>query len=157
MKILIATDGSAFSMAAIDACRNIIADPKHTSIKLISVTEDPTPIGPDPFTTSEEYPNEMERVLNQQAKNILEQAESHIKTTFSEPVSDLTTEVVMGSPARVIVNRAREWEADLIVVGSHGAGFWSRMLLGSVSNSVVHHAPCSVLVARGEADLSDPA
>lgn len=157
MKILIATDGSAFSRTAIDACRNIIADPEHTSIKLISVTEDPTPIGPDPFTTSEEYSNEMERALHQQAKKILERAESHIKTTFSEPVSDLTTEVVMGSPARVIVNRAREWEADLIVVGSHGAGFWSRMLLGSVSNSVVHHAPCSVLVARGETDLSDPA
>ena len=41
---------------------------------------------------------------------------------------------------------------DLIVVGSHGRGFWGR-LLGSVSDGVVHHAPCSVLVVRKPPNL----
>ena len=60
----------------------------------------------------------------------------------------LTTEVLCGPPAQEIVQQAEDWGADLVVVGSHGYGFWSRALLGSVSNSVVHHAPCSVLVVR---------
>ena len=45
------------------------------------------------------------------------------------------------------INETARGKADLIVVGSHGRGFWGR-LLGSVSNGVVHHAPCSVLVVR---------
>ena len=60
----------------------------------------------------------------------------------------MTAEVLDGSPQRVLIEKAAEWGADLIVTGSHGYGFWSRALLGSVSNSVVHHAPCSVLVVR---------
>ena len=58
----------------------------------------------------------------------------------------LTTKVVKGSPKEAIVEEAEQWGADLIVMGSHGYGFWQRALLGSVSESVVHHAPCSVLV-----------
>jgi nucleotide-binding universal stress UspA family protein len=53
-----------------------------------------------------------------------------------------------GLAKQVIVEEAEKWGADLIVVGSHGQGLWSRALLGSVSNSVVHHAPCSVFVGR---------
>ena len=47
------------------------------------------------------------------------------------------------------IEEAQNWGADLIIVGSHGYGFWSRALLGSVSNAVINHAPCSVLVVRG--------
>lgn len=53
-----------------------------------------------------------------------------------------------GAADRAIIETAKEWEADLIVVGSHGRGFWGRLTAGSVSDSLVHHAPCSVLVAR---------
>jgi nucleotide-binding universal stress UspA family protein len=52
-----------------------------------------------------------------------------------------------GPAAKEIIDKAERWRADLIVVGSHGYGFWGR-LLGSVSNYVVHNAPCSVLVVR---------
>ncbi|MCB1025610.1 MAG: universal stress protein [Acidobacteria bacterium] len=47
-----------------------------------------------------------------------------------------------------IVEKAKRWNADLIIVGSHGRGFWGRVMLGSISDSLVHHAPCSVLVVR---------
>jgi nucleotide-binding universal stress UspA family protein len=67
---------------------------------------------------------------------------------------NVSEEVISGSPQRAIVERAKEWGADLIVLGSHGYGFWSRALLGSVSTSVVNHAPCSVLVVRANESLN---
>ena len=51
-----------------------------------------------------------------------------------------------GEPPRTICEVAKNWGADLIVVGSHGRKGLSELLLGSVSNYVMHHAPCSVLV-----------
>jgi universal stress protein A len=54
--------------------------------------------------------------------------------------------VPIGKPAAEIVAAAREWRADLIVIGSHGRGRVARMLIGSVATAVIHHAPCPVLV-----------
>jgi nucleotide-binding universal stress UspA family protein len=79
----------------------------------------------------------------------VEDAEAQIRSFYgSENPAGIETEVLGGAPQRAIVERARDWGADLIVVGSHGYGFWSRALLGSISNAVVNHAPCSVLVVR---------
>lgn len=148
MKILVATDGSDFSKAAIDILAKIVTKPEDTSLKIISVFERPTPIATEPFAISAEYYNEMEEAGRKHAKECVEHAETQIRSLFPNALLDLTTEAVIGSPQRVIVETAQEWCADLIVVGSHGYGFWSRVLLGSVSNSVLHHAPCSVLVVR---------
>lgn len=54
----------------------------------------------------------------------------------------------IGNPGKVICDLAKTWEANLIVVGNRGRQGISEMLLGSVSNYVMHHAPCSVLVAK---------
>jgi nucleotide-binding universal stress UspA family protein len=51
-------------------------------------------------------------------------------------------------PRHAIVEAAREWPADLIVMGSHGRRGMDRLLLGSVAESVVRHAPCSVHLVR---------
>ncbi|NJL45452.1 MAG: universal stress protein [Leptolyngbyaceae cyanobacterium SM2_3_12] len=59
--------------------------------------------------------------------------------------------LLSGEPAAVICNVAKSWEADLILVGSRGRKGLSELLLGSVSNHVMHHAPCSVLVVHGNA------
>ena len=61
---------------------------------------------------------------------------------------NITTEVMVGSPKRIIVEEAEKWGADLIVVGSHGYRSWERMLLGSVSQAVALHAECSVEFVR---------
>ena len=53
-----------------------------------------------------------------------------------------------GDPAQQIVDVARSWQADLIVVGTHGRTGLRRLLMGSVARNVLHHAHCSVLVAR---------
>ncbi|NER79180.1 MAG: universal stress protein [Leptolyngbya sp. SIO1D8] len=55
-----------------------------------------------------------------------------------------------GDPGRVICNVARSWEADLILIGNRGRTGLSEFLLGSVSNYVMHHAPCSVLVVHNK-------
>jgi nucleotide-binding universal stress UspA family protein len=48
-----------------------------------------------------------------------------------------------------ISDRAKNWNADLLIIGRRGRKNISEMLLGSVSNYVIHHAPCSVLVVQG--------
>ena len=55
-------------------------------------------------------------------------------------------EVLEGQPAEVLLERAKD--ASLIVVGSRGRGGFASLLLGSVSQQVVQHAPCPVLVIR---------
>ena len=53
-----------------------------------------------------------------------------------------------GNPGRMICELASNWSADLIVVGSRGLKGLKEIFLGSVSNYVTHHAPCSVLIMR---------
>ena len=55
---------------------------------------------------------------------------------------------IPGSPGKSICKLARDWQADLIVVGRRGRSGLSELLLGSISNYVLHHAPCSVLIVH---------
>lgn len=149
MKILLATDGSNFSKAAIDALANIVAKPENAIFKIVSTHEFPAMLASDPFIgASAEYYDGIEKAGHRKAKEAVEQAETRIRSLFPEVSLNITAEVLSGSPQRVLVEKAKAWGADLIVVGSHGYGFWSRAMLGSVSNSIAHHAPCSVLVVR---------
>jgi nucleotide-binding universal stress UspA family protein len=56
----------------------------------------------------------------------------------------------VGKTATEIVKAAKDWPADLIVIGSHGRGGIDRLLLGSVAEAVMRHAVCPVLVVRAE-------
>lgn len=55
-----------------------------------------------------------------------------------------------GKPASKIIEGAKTWPADLIVTGSHGRGRVEKLLLGSVAENVLRHAPCPVLVVRAQ-------
>ena len=59
--------------------------------------------------------------------------------------------LVMGDPATEIVRIAEEEQAELIVLGTHGRTGLSRILMGSVAEAVVRHAPCPVLIYREDA------
>jgi nucleotide-binding universal stress UspA family protein len=145
MKILIATDGSEFSQAAVEKACELITDPNETEIKLVSVFSVPT-IATEPFLPAPDYYGEMTKSGRSLAESYVNTARTTIQNRH--PTIGLTEEVVMGVPGQTIIEIAEEWNPDMIVVGSHGRGFWSRALLGSVSDAVVHHAPCSVLVVR---------
>jgi len=60
------------------------------------------------------------------------------------PAVTVTTKIIEAVPKDMIVQEARDWGADLIVLGSHGYGRVRGMVLGSVASAVVAKAPCSV-------------
>jgi len=66
----------------------------------------------------------------------------------------------LGDPGQAICNLAQTWSADLIVVGRRGRSGLGELVMGSVSNYVMHHAPCSVLTIQGsihrETTVSQP-
>ncbi len=150
MKILIATDGSDFSRAAIEECCRILDMSADTTVKIVSIYEQMAPMATEPFAISAQYYQEMMDLERKQCLSFVEDSAAQIKRSFPDSNLSIETEVRLGAPAQVIVDEAKEWNADLIVVGSHGRGFWGRLTLGSVSDAIVHHAPCSVLIARQE-------
>jgi nucleotide-binding universal stress UspA family protein len=87
--------------------------------------------------------------------------EEMARKTLDEVIGDLADQaagvpirrlVVQGIPAQVLLDAAEG--ADLLVVGSRGHGGFADALLGSVSQHCVHHAPCPVVVMRGEENAS---
>ena len=148
MKILIATDGSHFSRAAIEKACRLLNSSEQPQIKILSVYEQLAPMAAEPFALSAPYCQEMMDLARSQSENYAADAVLQIKNALDGADPDIETEVRLGAPARVIVDEAKDWNADLIIVGSHGRSFWGRLTLGSVSDAVIHHAPCSVLIAR---------
>lgn len=79
----------------------------------------------------------------------MDQAREELSELVSRHAVDaamLTTDVVNGPPSGEIVRYAAEHAIDLIVLGAHGHGFLDRLLIGSVAERVVRHAPCAVLL-----------
>ncbi len=147
MRILIATDGSDNSKAAVEERCRFVIRPENANVLIVSTYEDAHPINAEPFAISAEYYQKLVDAVRAQSQSFVEEARKTIRGKFPAAEFEISTELLAGSPAQQIVERAKDWKADLIVVGSHGRGFWGRML-GSVSDGVVHHAPCSVLVVR---------
>jgi nucleotide-binding universal stress UspA family protein len=147
MRILVATDGSEYSKAAIEKCCKMIVDPTNTKVKVISAYEDAYPIAAEPFAISAEFYQHIVDAAENQSEEFASDAAEAIRKHFKENKLDVSSDILRGSPEQQIIEEAKKWKADIIVVGCHGRGFWGRML-GSVSDAVVHHAPCSVLVVR---------
>ena len=103
-------------------------------------------VGLEPWAAAPIYFEEMEGAVRDSAKAALQKAVSKLKSM--KTALAITSEVIQGPPREVIVDEAEKRGVDLIVMGSRGLGAWTRLLLGSVSNAVVHHAKCSVEVVR---------
>lgn len=145
MKILIAVDGSTHSDAAVEEIARLTW-PAESEVRVISVVELPV-ISPAEFPAWPDYLDEIDRVLTERAKTAVESALTKLRDGECGKLR-LTSQVFHGSAKQVIVDEARAWEADLIVLGSRGLGGLDRFFLGSVSQAVVQHAPCSVEVVR---------
>jgi nucleotide-binding universal stress UspA family protein len=144
-KVLLATDGSDCS---IEAAHAIAAEiwPQGSVFKLLSV-EESLIVGNETETA---YPNSLieeliamaqdrARSAVEQAKDILQRAGLTVDDTSSAPA---------GEPRSLILDKAKKWGADLIVLGSHGRRGLDRLLVGSVSEAVAVHASSSVRVVR---------
>ncbi|MBZ5611895.1 MAG: universal stress protein [Acidobacteriia bacterium] len=147
MKVLLATDGSQCSEAAV---RSVASRPwpAGTEIRAISVVElsaawfrTPYPPYFDPKAMEELRGEAMKRAQDAVA------AAEQILADAGLPESG-TVVIPSASPQEMILNQAAEWGADLIALGSHGRRGASRFLLGSVSEQVAFHATCSVEIVR---------
>lgn len=149
MKILLATDGSAQSQAAIDMLKNF-SFKSGDEMKIVSVVDMAVPMAIDIYGGYLPDTTEMEKTAREHAEKVLSETCERLEGICKNLT--VTSDVLFGSPESRIVETAEEWGSDLIVVGSHGYSRWERLLLGSVSQSVVHHAPCSVMVVRPAAE-----
>lgn len=149
MKILLAIDGSKHSEAAVKAIAKFNFSDLD-ELKIITVVDLAVPMAIDLYAGYLPSSNEIETTAKENAALILESTKNEILKIVNNSNFSITTEVHIGSPDSRIVTVAEEFNTDLIIVGSHGYNTWERLLLGSVSDSVVHHAPCSVLVVRNE-------
>jgi nucleotide-binding universal stress UspA family protein len=149
VKILLATDGSDCSVTATNA---VAARPwpPESEVRIVTVAEMPIAIAPESWILPEGYFEEIERVSEQQARQVLETASATIRDARADDLP-VSTALLRGVPKHAIIEEAERWGADLIVVGSHGYGALERFLLGSVSQSIAHHAKCSVEIVRSPA------
>ena len=155
MNVLLPLDGSEHSDAALEEVANR-PWPPGSAIRALHVI--PTPMitaaayAPPPPAlaigagTSGWPPAiaETYKIFQERAEELLEQAAERLRSAGLQ----VETQILEGDPRDEIVDQAKTWPADLIVMGSHGYSGIKRWLLGSVAQSVVGHAPCSVEVVR---------
>jgi len=151
MKILLASDGSNSGLAASEAIKMFAIGPQD-EIKVISIIDLQVPLPIDIYGGYLPDTTELEKIAKDNAIKVLEETGSRIKSFFPDVEVQVSTDVLFGTPESRIVETAEGMHADLIIVGSHGYNRWERLLLGSVSDSVVHHAHCSVLIVRTEGE-----
>ncbi|MDF1595762.1 MAG: universal stress protein [Acidimicrobiia bacterium] len=145
MRVLLATDGSDTAGAAVRFVAGF-PFPSGTDVKIVSVIpsvlrdHEIETLTPEQRTAFEESKSgtriEVEELLDSEAA-VLRQAGWSV-----------TTEIGVGHPAAEIVGAAEDYDANLIVVGSHGLTGFKRFLLGSVSNQVFQSSKRSVLIVR---------
>jgi nucleotide-binding universal stress UspA family protein len=121
--------------------------PAGTEFEVLAAVHSPIPVLPSPAFVLPAAHVEHIRELERQAVKWTRAAAERIRRGV--PGANVTTKVREGVPKDVILDEAREWRADRIILGNHGHGALGRLLLGSVAEAVVTHAPCSVEVIRG--------
>ncbi len=105
------------------------------------------------------YPGGMDQVVKETWSSIEEAGLSLLqdfgkKAQKAGIAAEFTQKI--GQPDREIVEFAKDWGADLIAIGSHGRKGLNEFVLGSVSNYVLHHVSCSVLLVHPEVSSDSP-
>lgn len=151
MKILVAIDESESSHKALQQALRLITH-QETIFILLGVeapafipSASPLPgiLGED-ATIKWQEEVELAKIEEKRTTTAIQWAESLCQKTGVQ----FTSRSELGDPKHIICDVARQEDCDLIVVGSHSHGMVDRALMGSVSDYVVHHAPCAVLVVR---------
>jgi nucleotide-binding universal stress UspA family protein len=148
MKLLLATDGSDCSLAAV---KSVAARPwpEGTEVRVLSAVEYHLPFLQATLEPSFINPSAMEKLREEamrRAQDAIRTAEEPLAAAGLKTSEALS--VLIESPAQAILDEAKQWGADLIVVGSHGHRGINRLLLGSISEAVAMHAECSVELIR---------
>ncbi|MGD0479414.1 MAG: universal stress protein [Terracidiphilus sp.] len=140
MRVLVAVDDSAFSESAIRAV-GIGIRHENTEVLVLHVLQPVEPVPPPEM--AQDYAPELEG-QKQPARALVERTASELRRAgFTAQ-----TEVLIGDVTETILDRAAQWRADLIAVGSHGERSIHDFFLGSVAESVARRAECSVAIVR---------
>lgn len=144
--ILLCYDGSESSERAIAAAHDLVGDVPAT---VLYVWEPPTNLFiPDPFSGMQPWGaaqmTDLETVLHERAGRLVAAGVTLANDAGFTAQSELRASA--GSPWRTILDVADEVEASLVVLGARGLGAVQSLLLGSVSNAIVHHARRPVLI-----------
>jgi nucleotide-binding universal stress UspA family protein len=146
MHALIATDGSEVSL---DAARKAVSLLSPTKVTLLSVAD--TSIADDSgaggFEGNLLSPAESERARDAILSEGRDEVSSTLDAIGADP-SIVEHRVVEGSAGPIICLVADDVDADVVVVGSHGRGFFKRIVIGSVSEHVARHCSKPVLIIR---------
>lgn len=138
-RILMATDFSDYSRDALDRAVQM-AKAFGAEIHLLHVLELPY------TSTPPQYAKALEEVNKEEAKKLNTQAERIRQESIEVRLMSRH-----GVPHQQITEAAKEIRADLIVLGTHGRTGLAHMLIGSVAERVVRHAPCPVLTVKPKA------
>ena len=144
-RILVPVDGSATSLRALQEAIKMAGSTAR--LRLVYVIEDIYPLDAESYTYID-Y-TALREALRHTGERVLVQAAEKARPTGALA----ETALLDGGGERVadvIGSDARNWPADLIVIGTHGRSGLSRLLLGSVAEGVVRSAPAPVLLIRGE-------
>ena len=111
-------------------------------------------LSPYPSFYSEEMLNFSQMIqerLKQETANTQTWLKEHSETAIAAGIPT-EWQIQIGEPGRYVRDLAIEWQADLIILGRRGLRGFQELFLGSVSNYVVHHATCSVLVVQAPSE-----
>ena len=151
-KILVAIDHSENNKSVFESAVSLAkaTDANLMLLHVLSENESGYPLLP----TYSYYPMVDDRDLEIYRQKLAEHQKLGLdllqKLTEKATAAEVATEYsqLNGNPGRTICELADTWKADLVVVGSRGLKGIKEMFLGSVSNYVTHHTPCSILIVR---------
>lgn len=146
-RVLAATD---FSPAADAAARRAFAFCSGPGSRVILCHVIDLPGPPNPLYAHysprhQATPEELAQIANESRRAL----EALVPEDGRSQGRQVEVEVRVGTPLEELLNLAEETQADVLVLGHSGRGALSRAFLGSLTDRLVHHAPCSVLVVRG--------
>jgi nucleotide-binding universal stress UspA family protein len=143
--ILVGVDGSGHSQRALEWAMSEAAA-RQAPLTVLTVQ----PVAVSAWTGVPISSGEDEPAL-ERARQAAEEAASKAagQQTGQDGPPSVTVRAVAGNPAEELIKAAGD--ADLLVVGSRGAGGFARLVMGSVSSQVAHHAPCPVVIVPPEA------
>lgn len=144
LKILLATEGSSCSVAAARALASQLWN-KIAEVKVISVVQETSP-AIESFAGLALMSAVLPEQIGEQLRAAAKLATAEARSILEAKRIAVSEEVLFGDVKMNITEYAKEWGADVIIVGSHGRHGIERVFEGSISESVALHAPCSVAV-----------
>lgn len=138
-KILVAIDGSKYSQKALFKAKQMATDmgSEVTAFTVVTLYD-------NVYSQTQSIKSELRKAEMEKSMKILKEAED----IFADFKGSFTSQYKVGDTVDEIIKFAEAGDYDLLIMGSRGLGVFSRALLGSVSEKVIHHVKTSVMLVK---------